>query len=326
MILRTAIAALALGTALTATSVWAEELKFANYMPAGHPYVGSTFQPFADEIAARTDGAVTVKLYNGGELGAGPVEQYGRVVDGVAELAVSLPGYTASNFPLTLLAELPGLLDEKTGTEELSAHLDLFAPEYKRAHLVALWSNAENILFTARTPVHSPADLKGLKIRVPSRNTGLLVQAWGGSPVSMPVSEIYNAMQTGVIDGAMIDGTGINAFKLGEVANYITEGMKTTISPFFILMNRDAYAALSPEQQAAVDAAGKTAAMNGQASQLTGAAKGIEGFAALPGKEVIRLTADEADAFNAAVPDVLAKVVGETGGDAQKIVDTLSAQ
>ena len=63
-----------------------------------HPYVGSTFQPFADEVAAKTNGAISVKLYNGGELGAGPVEQYGRVVDGVAELAISLPGYTASNF------------------------------------------------------------------------------------------------------------------------------------------------------------------------------------------------------------------------------------
>ena len=326
MILRNALAALALGTALVSTMAAAEELKFANFMPGGHPYVGSTFQPFADEVAAKTNGAVSVKLYNGGELGAGPVEQYGRVVDGVAELAVSLPGYTASNFPMTLLAELPGVLEEATGTEELSAHLDLFASEYKRAHLVALWSSAENILFTAKTPVRSLEDLKGLKIRVPSRNTGLLVEAWGASPVSMPVSEIYNAMQTGVIDGAMIDGTGINAFKLGEVANYITMGMETTISPFFILMNRDAYASLSPEEQAAVDAAGKQAALNGQASQLAGAAKGIEGFSALPGKEVIHLTAEQAAPFDAVVPGVVAKVVGETGGDAQAVVDALSAK
>jgi TRAP-type C4-dicarboxylate transport system substrate-binding protein len=323
MFLRTA---LAVTTVLAATAVSAEELKFANYMPAGHPYVGSTFQPFADAVAGATGGEVSVKLYNGGELGAGPVEQYGRVVDGVAELAVSLPGYTAANFPLTLLSELPGLLEEQTGTEELNAHLDLFAAEYRRAHLVSLWSNAENILFTTAKPVRSPEDMKGLKIRVPSRNTGLLVEAWGGSPVSMPVSEIYNALQTGVIDGAMIDGTGINAFKLGEVANYITTGMDTTISPFFILMNRDAYEALSPAQQAAIDAAGKEAARNGQASQLAGAAKGIAGFAALPGKEVIALSADEAAAFNALATPVIAAVVAETGGAAQQIVDTLSAQ
>lgn len=174
----------ALAAAFLAAPLQAQELKFANYMPAGHPYVASTFQPFADEVAAKTGGAVTVKLYNGGELGAGPVDQYSRVVDGVAELAVSLPGYTASNFPLTLLAELPGMLEETSGTAELNAHLDLFAPEYERAHLVALWSNAENLLFTVNKPVRSPADIAGLKIRVPSRNAGLLVEAWGGSPIS----------------------------------------------------------------------------------------------------------------------------------------------
>lgn len=316
----------ALVGAWLAAPLQAQELKFANYMPAGHPYVSSTFQPFADEVAAKTAGAVTVKLFNGGELGAGPVDQYARVVDGVAELAVSLPGYTASNFPLTLLAELPGLLTEATGTEELNAHLDLFASEYERAHLVALWSNAENLLFTVSKPVRSPADVAGLKIRVPSRNAGLLVEAWGGSPVSMPVSEIYNALQTGVIDGAMIDGTGINAFKLGEVTNYVTKGMKTTISPFFIVMNRDAYEALSPEQQAAVDAAGREAAAHGLASQLAGAAKGLAGFAALPGKEVIQLDATQAAAFDALDGAVIAKAEAEAGGPAKAIVDALAAQ
>ena len=100
---------------VAALSASAGEMKFANYMAPTHPYVEGCFQPFADRIAETTGGAATVKLYNGGELGAGPAEQYGRVVDGVAEFAVSLPGYTASNFPLTLLAELPGVTDAATG-------------------------------------------------------------------------------------------------------------------------------------------------------------------------------------------------------------------
>ncbi|MBD3805018.1 MAG: TRAP transporter substrate-binding protein [Thioclava sp.] len=325
MTIRTKMAALALGAVLIAGSASAEEMKFANFMPAGHPYVSSTFQPFADEVAAKTNGDVTVKLYNGGELGAGPVEQYSRVVDGVAEFAVSLPGYTASQFPLTLLAELPGVLDEKTGTADLDKHLDLFGSEYRRAHLVALWSSAENLLFTRDKAVRMPEDLMGMKIRVPSRNTGLLVEAWGATPVSMPVSEIYNAMQTGVIDGAMIDGTGINAFKLGEVANYITMGMKTTNSPFFILMNRDAYASLSDADKAAIDAAGKDAAMHGQASQLAVAAKGIEGFKNTDGKEVITLTPDEAKAFDDLSAGIVSQVVEQTGGDAKQIVESLKA-
>lgn len=55
----------------------------------------------------------------------------------------------------------------------------------------------------------------------------------------------------------MIDGTATMAFKLGEVANYLTVGMQTTNSPFFILMNRDAFDALSPENQAAIEQVGK---------------------------------------------------------------------
>jgi len=79
----------AFGCLMAATaSASAEELKFANYMAPTHPYVAGAFQPFADELAAATGNAVTVKLYNGGELGAGPTDQFARVVDGVAELAV----------------------------------------------------------------------------------------------------------------------------------------------------------------------------------------------------------------------------------------------
>lgn len=314
-----------LALALSSTAVLADDLKFANFMPPTHPYVAGAFEPFAKAVSDGTKGELTVKLYNGGELGAGPVEQYSRVVDGVAELAVSLPGYTASQFPLTLTAELPGILDEASGTEALWKHLGEFDHDYRRVQLVALWSSAENLLFTRDKPVHSLADVKGLKVRVPSRNTGLLVEAWGGTPVSMPVSEIYNAMQTGVIDAAMIDGTGINAFKLAEVANYITKGMETTNSPFFIIMNRDAFDGLSPEQQQAVKAAGQKASLDGQKVQLSVAEKGLADFAATPGKEVITLTADEAAPFNEAATKVTETVIAETEG-AKAIADALAAK
>lgn len=316
----------ALSISLLTSIASAEELKFANFMAPTHPYVAGAFEPFAKAVSDGTSGAVTVKLYNGGELGAGPVEQYSRVVDGVAELAVSLPGYTASNFPLTLLTELPGVIEENTGTETIWKNIALLEPEYKRVKLVSLWSSAENILFSRSKAVHSIDDVKGMKIRVPSRNTGLLVEAWGATPVSMPVSEIYNALQTGVIDAAMIDGTAVNAFKLGEVATSITMGMKTTISPFFIVMNRDAFDGLTLEQQKAVEAAGVEASKLGQNVQLTVAAKGIEAFGATAGKEVIKLSDAEAAPFNAAADATVAKAIAEVGGNAQMVVDAMKAK
>ena len=322
----TAIAGAFLGLGLGLTAAKAETLKFANFMAPTHPYVASTFEPFAKAVEEATKGEVKVQLYNGGELGAGPAEQYARAVDGVADLSISLPGYTASNFPLTLVAELPGVLAEADGTEKLWNHLDLLKSEYKRTPLVALWSSAENILYSAKKPIRTIDDVKGMKIRVPSRNSGFLVEAWGGTPVSMPVSEVYNSLQTGVIDAAMIDGTATKAFKLGEVANYVTLGMKTTNSPFFIVMNRDSWHGLSDEQKAAVEAAGKQASLNGQQSQLKVAASGIEAIAAMPGKEVIRLTPEQAAPFDAIAAEVTAKIVAETGAEAKALVDALAVK
>lgn len=319
------LAGLLLGAA-AAVPAGAEEMKFASFMAPTHPYTAGCFQPFADRIGAVTSGATTVRLYAGGESGAGPTEQYSRVVDGVAEFAISLPGYTASNFPLTLLAELPGVIDPQTGTETLWTNIGLLEDEYRRAHLVALWSSAPNLLFTASKPVHTPEDVQGLKIRVPSRSAGLQVEAWGGSPVSMPVSEIYNALQTGVIDAAMIDATAVDAFKLAEVANYITAGMDSTNSPFFILMNRDAYDGLDDAQKTAIDDARREASLACNAVQLQVAASGLEKFSGMDGKELIELTPEEAKAFNDLSAGVVDQVVGESGEGAQQIVDALKAR
>ena len=322
----TALAGALLGLGLASAAAQADTLKFANFMAPTHPYVESTFAPLAKAIEDGTKGEVKVQLYNGGELGAGPAEQYARAVDGVAEFSISLPGYTASTFPLTLLAELPGTIDEATGTETIWKNIELFQPEYKRVKLVGLWSSAENIIYSAKKPIRGLDDLKGMKIRVPSRNSGTLVEAWGGSPVSMPVSEVYNALQTGVIDAAMIDGTATKAFRLGEVASYVTLGMKTTNSPFFIVMNRDAWNDLSDEHKSVVEAAGKQASLNGQAMQLRVAADGIESFGSTAGKEVIRLTAEQAAPFNEIADKVTAKIEAETGPAAAEIIKALKAK
>ncbi|AVW91090.1 TRAP transporter substrate-binding protein [Celeribacter baekdonensis] len=322
--MRTTAALTLAGVTLWGSIAAAEDLKFANFMPPMHPYVEGAFQPFANMVSEATGGDVTVTIYSGGELGPGPVEQYSRVVDGVAELAVSLPGYTASQFPLTLISELPGVINEASGTADLWDNIDLLKDEYRRVQLVSLWSSAGNALYMRDVAVDSPDDLEGLKIRVPSRNAGLVIEAWGATPVSMPVSEIYNAMQTGVIDGAYIDTTATRAFRLGEVANYLTMGMATTNSPFFILMNRDAFDDLSDDQQAAVIEAGMKASLLANETQLKVAKAGIDAFAEGEGKQVIMLTADQAAAFDALSQPVTEKVVEETGGQAAAIVAALA--
>ncbi|MBL4645140.1 MAG: TRAP transporter substrate-binding protein, partial [Rhizobiales bacterium] len=285
---------------LSSTAGVARDLKLADFQPPTHFIVEQVYKPFADAIAEKTAGKITVSTFMGGELGPGPGEQFNRAVDGVADIVFGLPGYTASNFPKTLLAELPGVITPETGTAKLLANLDMLKGEYRRVVLLGLWNNAPNLLLMAEKPIHTMDDLKGLKIRVPSRNAGLVVEAWGATPVSMPAPEIYNSMQTGVVDGAMIDATTLVAFRLAEVTNFITTGMDTTISEFFMIMNRDSFGELSDSQQKIVLEAGRQASVNGNASWLAVAEKAMASFVATDGKELITLTSAEAAKFNAA--------------------------
>ena len=315
--------------AVLAAPAFAETLKLADFQPPTHFVVGSTYEPFAQAIAAATGGDLSVTLYMGGELGPGPLEQYNRTVEGVTDIAFGLPGYTAANFPKTLLAELPGVITAETGTAQLLANLDMLSGEYRRVVLLGLWNNASNLLFMAEQPVRKLGDLQGLKIRVPSRNAGLVVEAWGATPVSMPAPAIYNAMQTGVIDGAMIDATTLKAFKLAEVTAFITQGMDTTISDFFMIMNRDSFADLTEDQQSAVLEAGRTASVNANAAWLSVADKALADFAATPGKQVITLAPEAAAEFNAASAPVVDRVVAEAdanGLGASAFVDALKSQ
>lgn len=323
MRLSSLIAATALG--VLATNAVAEELSLADFQPPQHFVVDRVYTPFADAVANATDGRVTVRVYMGGELGPGPLEQYNRVVDGVADIAFGLPGYTASNFPLTLMAELPGVIAPETGTQAIVDNIDTLSGEYRRAVLLGLWNNAPNLLLMADDPITSIDDLKGLNIRVPSRNAGLVVQAWGANPVSMPAPAIYNAMQTGVIDGAMTDATTLGAFRLAEVTNHVTQGMDTSISLFFLIMNRDTFADLSNEDQQAVLAAGRDASINGNAAWLEIADKALTNFAATDGKEVITLSPEDAERFNTASAAVVEEIVAEAEKDGIAARDYIKA-
>lgn len=298
-----------------ASLVGAVELKLADFQPPTHFVVEQVYNPFAEAVSAGTGGEVTIRQYMGGELGPGPADQYSRVVDGLADIAFSLPGYTASTFPKTLLTELPGVISADTGTEKIIANTDKLEDEYKRVVLLGLWNNAPNLLLMGSTPVRTLEELAGKKIRVPSRNAGLVVEAWGGSPVSMPAPEIYNAMQTGVLDGAMIDATALSAFKLGEVTGSITQGMDTSISDFFLIMNRDSFNDLSEEHQQVMLDAGKQAAINGSAAWNGVAETAIEEFAATEGKEVITLSPEEIEKFNAVSAPVVEQVIADADAE-----------
>ena len=96
--------------------------------------------------------------------------------------------------------------------------------EFRRTKLLGLWTAEPGKLLMANKKVEKLSDLAGMKIRVPSKNTGLVVEAWGATPVSMPITQVYQSMETGVVDGVLVDTSVLSSFKLGEVTKYVTTG------------------------------------------------------------------------------------------------------
>lgn len=310
---------------LASTSVSAEELKLAHFAPIKYPLHEGMFVPLSEGIAKETTNKTTIRIYPGGELGPGPDKQYDRVVDGVADIGYGLPGYTASQFPMSLLIEIPGVIAPETGTQKLWANIDQLNNEYKRVKLLGIWNNPESVLMTKDKPIKSLEDLKGLKIRVSSRNVGDLLTAWGASPVSMPITEVYNSMSTGVIDGVYTDASVLQSFKLNEVTKYVTRGMHSALSPQFLIMNRDSWDGLDEESKAAMTKlTGLEMSEKGRKIQADHAESALKAFSD-SGKEVIVLADTEATKFNEASSKLLDKAVANLEAKGVKAKDFVTA-
>ena len=294
----------------------ADELKLAHFASTKYHLHNEMFVPLSERLAAATGGATTIRVYPGGELGKGPAKQYDRVVDGVADIVYALPGYTASQFKKTLLVEVPGVVKPGANkTEAIWGHIDMLSSEFRRTKLLGLWTAADGMLLMHDKPIRKLADLAGLKIRVPSKNTGRLVEAWGATAVSMPISQVYQALETGVVDGTLVDTSVLRSFKLGEVTKYITTGMNATNSMFMLVMNRDSWNDLDAETQAKIEnMTGAELSEGGRVTMTNAADKALAAWVQ-GGGELITLSATAAAQFNAASDSLAEQVIAELDGE-----------
>lgn len=321
-----AASSIAVAAALSASAVFADELKLAHFSSTKYHLHNEMFLPLAEKIAEATDGKTTIRVYPGGELGKGPVKQYDRVLDGVADIVYALPGYTASQFKKTLLVELPGVIPgDKNITERVWDNIDHLEKDFKRTKLLGLWSARPGSLLMANKKIESMADLKGLKIRVPSKNTGRVVEAWGATAVSMPITQVYTSMETGVVDGTLVDTSVLGSFKLGEVTKYVTQGMIGSNSMFMLVMNRDSWADLDADTQAKLEAiTGKEMSLAGNET-MSSAAINAEKAWVEAGGEVITLSADAAAEMDATSAALAEQVIAELEADGVKAADWAAA-
>lgn len=245
------VSAFGLSTQLTQ----AEELSVATFVPPQHHSNTVMFKWFGEELEKRSGGSLTMKLFPAGQLGAGPVQQYKRAVEGVADITFGVSAYTPALFPKTMLAIPPGKAkNSKEATERMLAVYDAhLADEYEDVKLIGL-STAAGIGIAATADVSTLEGLKGAKVVPYAALTTPILEAMGAVPVQMPVTEMYTGLSTGTIDGAYATFNNMTPpWNFWDVTSHFVTNVPVQHAVIFIVMNRERYEGLSDEHRAIID-------------------------------------------------------------------------
>lgn len=228
-------------------------LKFGFPAPVSSYVNTQAMTPWIREVEKASDGTLKIKLFAGPTLGTFR-NIYTRTLADVSQISFGIFGPYAGQFPRTQVANLPFLSTDVKVSSIALWHLyasGLIKPEFGRVKVLALFA-FPNALLNVNKPVKSLSDIKGLKLAVSARELGDVVAMLGGSPVTLTPSEIYQSLNRGVVNGAVISWTAVRTFKLNEVTKDHVDAPLGQF-PAFVFMNKAAFAALPAKAKAAVN-------------------------------------------------------------------------
>ncbi len=215
-------AALAFGTTLPAAAQ--TELKLGH---VGGP--GSLFELSANEFARRANDKLGSKakvvVFGSSQLG-GDRELLQKLRLGTVEFAIP-SSVMSSEVDAFGMFEMPYLVKNREHMKKIEAEIvwPTLAPlaEAKGYKLLAVWENGFRDITNNARPINKPEDLNGLKLRVPQSTWRIkMFQAYGANPSPMALSEVFVALQTGVMDGQENPLTQIYSSKFQEVQKYLS--------------------------------------------------------------------------------------------------------
>lgn len=269
-------------------------LNYSKFSPAVHKSSQAPAEFFCSEIEKRTEGRVKVALFPGATL-ASPPETFDAVIKGVADIGQSLISYISGRFPATEICELPlGYPSAWVEGHVFTDFYNQFKPkEWENVVVLYMCGPPPGVIGTAKKPVRSFDDLKGLTIRSHAASASL-VEAFGAVPRVMPITETYEALAKGVVDGVLAPFESFAPYKFSEVLRFATEARSVGYgSVVFIVMNKDSWKKISPDDQQKILKVGY------DAMEMTGKMwdeddkNGKKSFIAQQGREVITLPAPE---------------------------------
>jgi TRAP-type C4-dicarboxylate transport system substrate-binding protein len=256
MLTKTFLAALVSGLITTSGVAQAETtLRYSSFVPATHFMNEGAFLPWADDVAEATDGRVRIEMTP--KVVGSAASQYDVLSDGLADVAIFVPGYTPGRFDLAGLGELPMLTENpEIGAVAFQRLYDTHLAQtglFRDVHVLAAFTVSAGHFFTRNVNLKGIEDLKGLKIRAAVPSTVPLLTELGAVPVQKPVTELYELLASGAMDGSVSGLDQVVSFKLAEVTDHATiipGGLFNTVLVF--AMSQMAWDRLAPEDQQAI--------------------------------------------------------------------------
>jgi len=226
-------------------------LAAADVHPRDYPTV-SAVSWINDRLAAEFGGEISLRVYHSGQLGS---EKDTLELARIGALAITRVHSSVLNnaVPATRILSLPYVFDS---TEHMRRAFDgafgaeiLAACEQRGLIGLALYDSGARSFYNARHPIETPADLYGLKLRVPQSDIFIeSVAALGASPTPLSYSAVFSALSTHLIDGAENNWPSYYTSRHFEIAPYWSES-EHSYAPDMLLMSKRVADALPPRQR-----------------------------------------------------------------------------
>jgi len=230
------------------------ELKLSHFMSPMHNLHVDVFVPFAKEVEERTKGRLKVTVYPGEALGKSK-DHYDMAMHGITDIAFAIHGYTPGRFPLSSVMELPFQVPSaKVGSRVVWELYEkkYFAKEYPGVKVLSLWVHSPGHVHMTKKLAKTLEDVKGLRLRSPGPLQTTLLRELGISPLTIPIPELYDALQRGMADGAVVPFSAVKDFKLHEVVKYHTVA-DMYVMTMTLVMNPKTWDSLPPDAQKIIE-------------------------------------------------------------------------
>ncbi|MFQ6550235.1 TRAP transporter substrate-binding protein [Aestuariibius sp. 2305UL40-4] len=289
-------------------------LRFAHVVREGDPgYIAA--EAFKERVEETSGGSVSVQIFPAGQLGNNR-KLFTQIQSGAIDMA-----YTPFNMLSDIVPEFAtitgGYMFESIEHQRMVLDGEEFGQAWGERlledgglRILASFHYGTRNVTTKETPVQSPTDLNGLKLRaVPNAMSLATVTGLGASPTPVAWPETFQALRQGIVDGQENPTPVLHAAKFYEVQGFLIKtGHQMSALPF--LINETAWQGLTPDQQAAVQEAADHAVTVAEETMIT-FTESLESDLVERGMEIVELTDEEVAVFR---DSVRAQVAAEFDG------------